>query len=179
MGQQSSQSAHPNPTNPAPHIAVPTTLTGAVANPGVTGVGSWRHNSLFFCGLFGVGLFTFNSIVSIRRSIHDPWTVAYVAVSYVDILLLYCCFHLVERTAPGEDRRLNRLKKAVWSLASILILMFACRVSTLTIPALAVLVWVMSAITMAGGFYAMFLYKETPEKEDPAAWKNFDAYQKC
>ncbi|KAG6485159.1 hypothetical protein ZIOFF_053688 [Zingiber officinale] len=100
---------------------------------------------------------TYNSGAAIYRSIHDPSAVAFVATSYLDLLLLFWCLHKFE-TAPEENR--GWLKAAVWILATLLTVMFSGKVAAIMPWPVALLVYGMAAATAVGGFWAFFLYRK-------------------
>jgi hypothetical protein len=86
-------------------------------------------------------------------------SVAFVVAGYVTLLLLLACLHAYERAPPGEAAagRRGRLRRAVWSLSTLLTVMFAWRVAAVmpNWPA-ALLVWALAAATSVGGFVALF-----------------------
>ncbi|KAJ3701388.1 hypothetical protein LUZ61_005093 [Rhynchospora tenuis] len=105
----------------------------------------------------GFALLTCNTGLAIYRSGNDLSSLAFVVVSYFALLLLFWCLHLFERAAPDGARRMQ-LKTAVWSLSTLITVMFAYRVAALMPLPLAVVVWVMATTVPVGGFYAFFIY---------------------
>ncbi|KAJ3709058.1 hypothetical protein LUZ61_012763 [Rhynchospora tenuis] len=99
------------------------------------------------------------TMAPIYRSKGDGGSIAFITISFSDLLLLFWCLHLFERATPGSVTR-ERIKVAVWSLATLLTLMFSWKVAILMPLPVAVVVWVMAAATSVGGFYAFFLLKE-------------------
>ncbi|XP_038978557.1 uncharacterized protein LOC120108917 [Phoenix dactylifera] len=102
---------------------------------------------------------TFNSGAALYRSRSDPWGVAFVVTSYVDLLSLFWCLRRFESTHEGSPGR-GILKMAVWSLSTLLTAMFSYRVAAMMPLPVAVVVWAMAGLTIAAGFYAFFIYKE-------------------
>ncbi|CAN6172482.1 unnamed protein product [Urochloa humidicola] len=97
------------------------------------------------------------------RAAGDAAAAAFVTASYVALLLLLVCLRAYERAPPGEaggggrmDR--TRIRRAVWSLSTLLTVMFAARVAAVMMPywPAALLVWGLAAATAVGGFVAMF-----------------------
>ncbi|XP_039843781.1 uncharacterized protein LOC120703693 [Panicum virgatum] len=102
---------------------------------------------------------TFNSGMAIYRSNGDAAAVAFVAFSYVDLVLLFCCLRWFESAAPGSPAR-GHLKVAVWVLTTLLTLAFSYKVAAIMPVPVQILVWGMAAATVLGGFYAFFLHRE-------------------
>ncbi|KAF8652124.1 hypothetical protein HU200_063074 [Digitaria exilis] len=102
---------------------------------------------------------TFNSGMAIYRSNGDPAAVGFVAFSYIDLVLLFCCLRWFENAAPGSPAR-GKLKVAVWVLTTLLTIVFSYKVATIMPMAVQILVWGMAAATVLGGFYAFFLHRE-------------------
>jgi drug/metabolite transporter (DMT)-like permease len=117
--------------------------------------------------LLGLGFLTFNSGMAIHRSRDDPWSVAFVISSFLDLILLFVCLQKFEKTPRGSPLRF-RLKVAVWCLSTFLTVMFSYRVAALMPLAVAIIVWVMSLSTIGAGFYLFFVYKEEVEDVAPA-----------
>lgn len=111
----------------------------------------------------GFAFLTFNSGMAIYRSKGDPGSVAFVAVSYLDLLSLFYCLKLYEKAAQDSSGR-TRIKWIVWSLTTLLTVMFSYKVAALMPLPVAVVVWAMAAATIAGGFYAFFIYQEETRK---------------
>lgn len=99
----------------------------------------------------GLAFLSFNCGMAIYRSWPDASSVAFVAVAYVALLLLFRCLHLLER------RRDRGLKLAVWALSTILTLMFSYKVAAIMPIWAQVLVWSTGIFTIAAGFYAFFI----------------------
>lgn len=113
----------------------------------------------------GLAFLTFNSVVALYRSRSDPWGVAFVVTSYVDLLLLFWCLRRFESTPEGSPNT-GTLKMAVWSLSTLLTVMFSYRVASIMPLPVAVVVWAMAGLTIAAGFYAFFIYKEKESRTD-------------
>ncbi|WOL09156.1 hypothetical protein Cni_G17909 [Canna indica] len=103
-----------------------------------------------------LGVLTCNCAAAIYRSVDDRWAVAFVATSYVLLLLLFLCVNLFHRNVGVNNRR--RLKTAIWFLATLVTLMFSWKVASVMPFYVAVLVWFMGAATSLGGFCAFFVY---------------------
>lgn len=132
----------------------------AAAGAGEADVGL-REGAGGFSWLTALGFLflTFNSGMAIYRSNGDPAAVAFVAFSYVDLVLLFCCLRWFEKAAPGSPARGN-LKVAVWVLTTLLTVVFSYKVATIMPMPVQILVWGMAAATVLGGFYAFFLHRE-------------------
>ncbi|KAL6602899.1 hypothetical protein ACP70R_043260 [Stipagrostis hirtigluma subsp. patula] len=107
----------------------------------------------------GFAFLTFNSGMAIYRSDGDPAAVAFVAFSYIDLVLLFWCLRLFERAAPGSSTRAN-LKAAVWVLTTLLTVVFSYKVAAIMPLPVQILVWAMAGATVMGGFYAFFIHRE-------------------
>lgn len=106
------------------------------------------------------GLLTFSSGMAVYRSRGDPGAVAFVAFSYLDLLLLLCCLTRYERAEPGSPLR-SRLKAMIWLVTAALTLVFAYKVAAVMPAAMAAFVWVVALASAAGGFVAFFCVKKT------------------
>lgn len=107
----------------------------------------------------GFAFLTFNSAMAIYRSNGDAAAVAFVAFSYVDLVLLFVCLRWFEKAAPGSSAR-GKLKVAVWVLTTLLTFVFSYKVAAIMPVPVQILVWGMAAATVMGGFYAFFLHSE-------------------
>ncbi|XP_020098013.1 uncharacterized protein LOC109716830 [Ananas comosus] len=121
----------------------------------------------FWFTLLGFIFLTYNSITAVYHSNGDRGMAVFVVVSYLDLLLLFWCLRQFERAAPNSPQR-ERLKSAVWLLATLLTAMFSNRVAGLMPWPVAVLVWLMAAATILGGFYGFFLYRDDDPKAELA-----------
>ncbi|KAM0933502.1 hypothetical protein DsansV1_C35g0229601 [Dioscorea sansibarensis] len=108
----------------------------------------------------GMVFLTFNTITAVYRSINEPWTVVFVVSVYVNVVLLLSSVRILERAPEGQR---GAVKATVWTLASTLTVMFSYRVALMMPFALAVIVWLMAAVTVFGGFYALVVYRDEPE----------------
>lgn len=106
----------------------------------------------------GFGYLTFSSGMAVYRSRGDPWTIAFVAFSYLDLLLLLFCLRRYERAEPGSQLR-YRLKAVVWLLTTALTLAFAYKVAAVMPAAAAAFVWITAIAVTAAGFVAFFCVK--------------------
>lgn len=110
----------------------------------------------------GFAFLTYNSVLAVYRSINDPWMVAFVVGSYVDLMSLFYFLRVFERTPEHSPRR-RWLKVVVWTLATTLTLMFSYKVAAIMPLVVKVIVWVMASATTLGGFYAFFIYNDSPK----------------
>ncbi|GJN00932.1 hypothetical protein PR202_ga18159 [Eleusine coracana subsp. coracana] len=111
-----------------------------------------RRSSLFT--KLGLSVLTCNSAIAIYRSWGDPTSVAFVALAFTALLLLFHFLRRFEHARP-EDR--GSVKAAVWALTTLLTAMFAARVAPLMPPLVGVVVWAMAAATVGGGFWALIV----------------------
>jgi FlaA1/EpsC-like NDP-sugar epimerase len=119
------------------------------------------HSSLLT--IMGFVFLTFNSGMAIHRSQGDAGSVAFVAVSYLDLLSLFYCLRLYEKSPHNSSQR-KIIKAIVWSLTTVLTVMFSYKVAALMPLPVAVIVWAMASATILGGFYAFFMpHEEAPE----------------
>jgi Family of unknown function (DUF6490) len=107
----------------------------------------------------GIGVLTCNAALALYRSTDDSWSLVFIVVSYFALVLLFWCLHLFERVAADAARRMQ-LKIAVWSLSTMVTMMFAYRVAALMPWLLAIIVWIMAATVPVGGFYAFIIYRD-------------------
>uniref|UniRef100_J3LAW2 Uncharacterized protein n=1 Tax=Oryza brachyantha TaxID=4533 RepID=J3LAW2_ORYBR len=104
----------------------------------------------------GFAFLTFNSVMAVRRSAGDLATISFVGFSYVDLVSLFYCLRLFEKT-PAESPRRHRIKTAVWLLTTMLTAVFSYKVAAIMPFPAQVLVWAMAGATVVGGFYGFFL----------------------
>uniref|UniRef100_A0A0D9VDS5 Uncharacterized protein n=1 Tax=Leersia perrieri TaxID=77586 RepID=A0A0D9VDS5_9ORYZ len=109
--------------------------------------------------IIGFMFLTFNSAMAVYRSERDLPTISFVVFSYVDLLLLFYCLRLFEKTPPESPRR-HHIKTAVWLLTTMLTAVFSYKVAAIMPFPVQLLVWGMAAATVVGGFYAFFLHSE-------------------
>ncbi|CAN6216485.1 unnamed protein product [Urochloa humidicola] len=134
----------------------PKTGAGAAAGREEAGAGfSWLT-------ALGFAFLTFNSAMAIYRSNGDVAAVAFVAFSYVDLVLLFVCLRCFELAAPGSPTK-GKLKWAVWVLTTLLTMAFSYKVAVIMPLPVKILVWGMAGATVLGGFYAFFLHTEGKE----------------
>lgn len=105
-----------------------------------------------------LAILTFNFLLALYRSTDDPGNAAFVVASYTDLIALFYCLRLFERTPEAAVQMRKNLKKAVWCLSALLVAMFSYRVAAVMPPAVAVIVWCMAGLTVSGGFCALFVY---------------------
>ncbi|EHA8589021.1 hypothetical protein COCNU_scaffold007600G000100, partial [Cocos nucifera] len=113
--------------------------------------------SLLSC--LGFVCLTFNSVLAVYRSIHNPWMVAFVVGAYADLMFLLHFLRVLERTPENSPKR-RQLKVVVWSLATTLTAMFSWKVAAIMPWAVKLIVWGMAATPTLGGFYALFIYSD-------------------
>ena len=133
---------HQNPTIPLRSAAA-----GAMDRDGRPG---WLPS-------LGFAFLSFNCGMAVYRSWPDTSSVAFVAVAYLALLLLFRCLHLLERAPPGRGQQGQGIKLAVWGLSTLLTLMFSSKVAAIMPPWAQLLVWAMGILTIVAGFYAFFL----------------------
>ncbi|KAF0913010.1 hypothetical protein E2562_019803 [Oryza meyeriana var. granulata] len=117
--------------------------------------------------LIGFLFLTFNSVMALYRSDRDIPTIAFVVFSYVDLVLLFYCLRLFERTPPESPRR-HHIKTAVWLLTAMLTAVFSYKVAAIMPFPVKVLVWAMAGATVLGGFYTFFLHSEQKKPNEGA-----------
>ncbi|KAG8093950.1 hypothetical protein GUJ93_ZPchr0012g18986 [Zizania palustris] len=124
-------------------------------------MGSWLTYVVGFVFLAAV-----NSVVAVvhRSEEGDVAGVAFVAAAYLALAALFWCVLQHERAAAAENdgddspARTTRYKAGVWLLSTLLTTAFAWRVSgMMPWPPAAVVVWVMAASTVVGGFCVLFV----------------------
>ncbi|CAL5044637.1 unnamed protein product [Urochloa decumbens] len=113
----------------------------------------------------GLIFLTLTSAMSAYRAAAagDIGSTGFVGVSYATLLLLFRSLRAYERLSPpagaadDDRRRRRRLKREVWSLCTLLSVLFAWRVAAVmpSWPAAAA-VWAMAVVTAVFGFAAMF-----------------------
>jgi hypothetical protein len=122
--------------------------------------GHGDHSGLSLLTALGLAFLTFNSGMAIYRSNGDYESIAFVAFSYFDLVLLFYCLRYYEQ----GDRRSKWVKAAVWVLTTLLTVMFSYKVAAVMPLKVAAIVWAMAGTTVLGGHYAFFVHKE---KERP------------
>ncbi|CAN6172501.1 unnamed protein product [Urochloa humidicola] len=103
----------------------------------------------------GFAVLAFNSVLAIRSSWDDAGSVAFVLGADAALVQLFLCLRELERARDGAGR--GRIKGAVWTLTTLLTVMFAARVAPLMPPLVSTLVWAMAVATAATGFWAVFV----------------------
>ncbi|CAN6246666.1 unnamed protein product [Urochloa humidicola] len=107
----------------------------------------------------GFTFLTFNSGMAIYRSRADLGSVAFVIISYADLVALFACLRWYERSDRNSPAR-EKIKAAVWLLTILLTVKFSFAMSgTLPLPTI-LLVWAMAAASGVGGFYTFFLHDD-------------------
>jgi hypothetical protein len=102
---------------------------------------------------------TFNSAMAVYKSNGNLSAIAFVGFSYLDLVMLFYCLRLYERTPPESPRR-GHLKMAVWLLTTMLTAAFSYKVAAIMPFPVQVLVWNMAGATVLSGFYAFFLHHD-------------------
>lgn len=118
-----------------------------------------RAHECSWLSYIGFACVTYNSVLAVYRSIHNPWMVAFVVGAYLVLMSLLHFLRVLERTPENSSER-RRLKVVVWSLATVLTAMFSYRVAAIMPWAVKLIVWGMAATTTLGGFYALFIYSD-------------------
>jgi len=118
-----------------------------------------KDHGISLLTVMGFLFLTFNSGMAVYRSNGDYGAIAFVAFSYLDLVSLFYCLRLYERTTPESPRR-EHLKMAVWLLTTMLTAAFSYKVAAIMPFPVQVLVWAMAGTTVLGGFYAFFLHRE-------------------
>ncbi|CAN6165147.1 unnamed protein product [Urochloa humidicola] len=110
----------------------------------------------------GFLVLTLSCGAAVCRAAGDTASVVFVVASYVTLLLLSLCLRAYERVPPGEadDLRRGRIRRAVWSLSTLLTVMFSWRVAAAMPywPA-SLLVWALAAATTVGSFATLFHHR--------------------
>lgn len=88
----------------------------------------------------------------------DIPSVAFVVASYGALLLLLRSLRAYELAPPEADARREALRRRVWSLCTLLSVMFAWKVASVVATPwpVAVGVWAAAAVTSAAGFVLLF-----------------------
>jgi hypothetical protein len=109
--------------------------------------------------VLGCTILTINLCVAVYRSEGDPAAVGFVAFSYLDLVLLFYCVRRFENAEPDSPAR-RHLKLAVWVLTTLLTAVFSYKIAAVVPLPLQILVWVLAASTVGGGFFVFFLYQQ-------------------
>jgi hypothetical protein len=112
--------------------------------------------------VLGFLFLTFNSGMAIYRSNGDAGSVAFVVVSYLDLVALFACLRYYEQLDQQHSQKRARVKAGVWSLTTLLTIMFSYKVAEIMPLPVKLVVWSMAAATTCGGFYAFFVHSEKP-----------------
>ncbi|CAN6271946.1 unnamed protein product [Urochloa humidicola] len=126
--------------------------------------GESADRSISWLTLLGFFFLTVNSFMAVFRAEGDPGAIWFVAASYVDLVLLFVCLRLFERTPRDSSTRKQLLKMAVWTLTTLLTVAFASRVAAVMPLPMAALVCLMTAVALVG-IYNAFSVHRTPEAE--------------
>ncbi|RCV04865.1 hypothetical protein SETIT_1G035500v2 [Setaria italica] len=78
--------------------------------------GAWAPSLLT---LVGFKFLTFSSAMAVSSWCRDYGAVAFVTFSYLDLVMLFYCLRLYERTPPPESPRRELLKMVMWILATM------------------------------------------------------------
>ncbi|KAJ4789154.1 hypothetical protein LUZ62_040400 [Rhynchospora pubera] len=116
----------------------------------------------------GFAFITFNSGMAIYRSKGDVGSVTFVVVSFLDLLSLFYCLRLYEKSPHNSSQR-RIIKAIVWSLATLLTVMFSYKAAVL-MPQVELAVWAMASVIIVKVFYDFFLNGSAvvPETAGPA-----------
>jgi len=118
--------------------------------------------------ILGFAFLTFNSGMAIYRSNGDAGSIVFVVFSYLNLVALFTCLRIYKDLDYHSPRR-QTIKAAVWTLTSILTVMFSYKVAEIMPLAVKIVVWAMAATTTCGGFYAFFIHQDKPYRPVPAA----------
>ncbi|KAJ3701394.1 hypothetical protein LUZ61_005099 [Rhynchospora tenuis] len=102
---------------------------------------------------------TGNSAMAIYRSKDDFYSVSFVIVAYLNLLLLFWCLRLFQRAGQNAPQR-PRIKAYVWSLSTLLTCMFSYKVAAIMPWPVDLVVWGLGSSVVIGGFYVFFLYRD-------------------
>ncbi|CAN6163076.1 unnamed protein product [Urochloa humidicola] len=103
--------------------------------------------------------------MAIYQSDGDRGSIVFEVASYLDLVLLFVCLRLLERT-PRDSPRREWLKAAVWALTTLLTVMFSHKVAVIMPLLVAAVVWAMAFATIGGGFYAFFIHKDKAAQQE-------------
>lgn len=124
----------------------------------------WRLVARYVINLLpaiGFLFLTYNVITSAYHARQDRTTLVFVLLSYADLLLLFLCLEKFQSLeADNKPEKRQKLKVAIWVLATALNLAFAWRVARIMPGAVAVVIWAMSSFVAAAGFYCLLIYKD-------------------
>lgn len=109
--------------------------------------------------VLGFLFLTFNSGMAIYRSNGDAGSVTFVVVSYLDLVALFACLRYYEQLDRHSPKRAT-VKAGVWSLTTLLTVMFSYKVAEIMPLPVKIVVWSMATATSCGGFYAFFVHDE-------------------
>ncbi|OAY85408.1 uncharacterized protein LOC109716906 [Ananas comosus] len=97
----------------------------------------------------------FNTAVAVYRARGYPWPVAFVVLSFLDLLLMFHILHLLVAAPPNSNSpRRCRLRTAVWFLASFITAMLSYGVADMMLA----VVWCAAALAVGLGFYWLSIY---------------------
>jgi len=135
-------------------------------NPAPTGASD--DGSSAWASAVALCFLAINCGVAIYDSRHDPSSVLFVVVSFVDLVLLFHLLRVFERLPPSSPKRLQ-VKAAVWALTTALTVMFSQRVAALMPGPVAAVVWVMAAATILAGFCMFFVCRDDASADEKLA----------
>ncbi|XP_062217298.1 uncharacterized protein LOC133917415 [Phragmites australis] len=133
------------------------------------GVATPPHDGGFtWLTMMGFWFLTLNTAMAIYSSQGDPWAIAFVAFSYLDLLLLFYCLQLFGPVHDPNSWRVRCVKASVRVLTALLTVMFSLKVAAVMPLALAIMVWALAGSTVIGGFYAFFVHRDATAGSHPA-----------
>ncbi|XP_072968587.1 uncharacterized protein [Typha angustifolia] len=101
-----------------------------------------------------------SSVAAVHFARDDPSAVAFALFSFGLLFALFACLRAYEGLRD-DDRHLEakreKLKAAIWVVATTLSFTFSFRIAALMPFAMAAVVWVMTVSAASVGFYALFL----------------------
>ncbi|CAO1945764.1 unnamed protein product [Urochloa humidicola] len=149
-------------TNPCPCDEGATKPTSASNPDDGSSSSCWAAPSVALVILGG------NCGAAIYHSRHDPCAVAFVLASFLILASLFYALRVFETLPRGSPRR-SHAKAAVWSLSTVLTLMFSHRVAGLMPFPVAAVVWAVAGSTILAGFYMLFVCRDATAEEAPPA----------
>ncbi|KAJ1254357.1 hypothetical protein BS78_K077600 [Paspalum vaginatum] len=97
-----------------------------------------------------------NFALCVRRAGDDRGAVAFAGLSHLNLLALFGALRGLEASPRGSPAR-GRARTAVWLLTTTLTAAFTWKIGALLPLPFAAAAWAVAAVTVLGGFYAMFV----------------------
>ncbi|KAK1280846.1 hypothetical protein QJS04_geneDACA018543 [Acorus gramineus] len=115
-----------------------------------------KWNDLSFVSFLGSGSLAVNSIIAAYRSRDDIPTVLFIVISNAVIFSLLWSIHAHERALRGSTQK-KWYKIFIWSLAALLNVGFAWKVTQVLPLLMSSVLWVLVAACTVGTFYLYFV----------------------